>query len=364
VTSDTTPPTVGVAAPASGASVFGVVSISASASDNVGVAGVQFLLDGAAIGAEDTAAPFSLSWNTGSVVNGPHAITAVARDPAGNTTTSAPVSVTVSNSGPSGLVAAYGFNEGAGTTAGDASGLGNTGTLSGATWSAAGKFGGALSFNGTNAILNVLDSNSLDLTTGMTIEAWVRPTSQSGYRTVVMKDVPGELAYTLYSSGGGTAPSAWVRTGGTSKDSTGSSALALNAWSHLAATYNGASLVLYVNGAVVANKAVSGSIQTSANPFHIGGNAVWGEYFAGLIDEVRVYSRALTAAEIQTDMNAAVGSAAVTLAATGPILAVPTTSIAGDSVAEPATALVSTRKRGSVRALYLGTVPSSGALPS
>src|SRR5262249_23633961 len=69
-----------------------------------------------------------------------------------------------------GLVAAYSFDEGAGTTASDRSGNGNTGTLANATWSTAGEHGGALSFNGTNADLTVPSSSSLQLTTGMTLE--------------------------------------------------------------------------------------------------------------------------------------------------------------------------------------------------
>src|SRR5262245_23953727 len=73
---------------------------------------------------------------------------------------------------PSGLVAAYGFEEGSGGFVTDASGNGNTGTISEATW-AAGKFGSALQFNGTSAIVTVNDSVSLDLTTGATLEAWV-----------------------------------------------------------------------------------------------------------------------------------------------------------------------------------------------
>jgi hypothetical protein len=94
---DTTAPTVSVSAPAAGAAVTGTVSVSASASDNVGVVGVQFLLDGANLGAEDTAAPYMVSWNTASTTNGSHTLTALARDAAGNQTTSAAVSVTVSN---------------------------------------------------------------------------------------------------------------------------------------------------------------------------------------------------------------------------------------------------------------------------
>jgi hypothetical protein len=94
---DTTPPTVNVSAPSAGATVTGTVNVSAGASDNVGVTGVQFLLDGANLGAEDTAAPYTVSWNTTSVTNGAHTLTARARDAAGNQTTSTAVSVTVSN---------------------------------------------------------------------------------------------------------------------------------------------------------------------------------------------------------------------------------------------------------------------------
>src|SRR5207247_2267053 len=72
----------------------------AEAFDNVGVVGVQFKLDSANLGVEDTSAPFSLSWNTTLASNGPHSLTAVARDAAGHTTTSAAVSVTVDNAVP------------------------------------------------------------------------------------------------------------------------------------------------------------------------------------------------------------------------------------------------------------------------
>ncbi|HYC70071.1 MAG TPA: glycoside hydrolase family 9 protein [Opitutaceae bacterium] len=92
---DTTAPTVSVTAPATASGTS--VAVSATASDNVGVAGVQFLLGGNALGAEDTAAPFSTTWNSTTATNGSHVLTAVARDAAGNRTTSAAVTVNVSN---------------------------------------------------------------------------------------------------------------------------------------------------------------------------------------------------------------------------------------------------------------------------
>jgi len=96
---DTTAPTVSLSSPANNATVSGSsVIISANASDNVGVAGVQFKLDGANLGVEDASAPFSLTWDTAAVANGSHTLAAVARDAAGNQTTSASISVSVSNS--------------------------------------------------------------------------------------------------------------------------------------------------------------------------------------------------------------------------------------------------------------------------
>jgi acyl carrier protein len=97
VFNDTTAPAVSITSPAGGATVAGAVTVTATASDNVGVAGVQFFLDGAALGAEDTAAPYAASWNTVATANGSHALTARARDAAGNVKNAAAVTVTVRN---------------------------------------------------------------------------------------------------------------------------------------------------------------------------------------------------------------------------------------------------------------------------
>jgi chitodextrinase len=94
---DTTPPAVGISSPAAGATVAGTISVSASASDNVGVAGVRFKLDGIDLGAEDLGAPYATSLNTTTLANGTHTLSAVARDAAGNVASSAPVTITVSN---------------------------------------------------------------------------------------------------------------------------------------------------------------------------------------------------------------------------------------------------------------------------
>src|SRR5258708_2165721 len=100
---DTTPPTVAIVSPPSGATLCGTVPVIASASDDVGVVGIRFKYDGIDIGAEKTTAPYAVAAYTTGVANGSYTLTAVARDAAGNVTTSAPVTVTVANpTSPSG----------------------------------------------------------------------------------------------------------------------------------------------------------------------------------------------------------------------------------------------------------------------
>ncbi len=97
VTVDNFPPSVSITAPGSGAMVSGTVTISASATDNVGVFGVQFKVDGMYFGPEVTTVPYAINWNTASVPSGVHTLTAVAQDLAGNTSTSSAVIVHVRN---------------------------------------------------------------------------------------------------------------------------------------------------------------------------------------------------------------------------------------------------------------------------
>jgi hypothetical protein len=303
ITTDTQAPIVSLTAPANGATVSGTVSLGANASDDVAVAGVTFLVNGVVVGTEDTSAPYSFDWNSASVANGTYGITARARDGAGNTTTSVAVSITVNNVAASGLIAAYGFNEGSGAAANDSTSVNNTGTLNGATWTTLGRYGSALSFNGSSNTVTIADANELDLTNGMTLEAWVRPNSLSNWSTVLLKEAGSTMAYGLYAANGGNQPpSGYVQIGG-DQAAAGNSILALNIWSHLALTYSGSVLNIYVNGTLAGTRSVSGSMLTSTGALKIGGNSIWGEYFSGLIDEVRVYNRALSTTEVQTDMN-------------------------------------------------------------
>jgi concanavalin A-like lectin/glucanase superfamily protein len=112
-----------------------------------------------------------------------------------------PISFAVA-SGTSSLVAAFGFNEVSGTAVQDASGRGNGGTMTNVTRTTAGRYGGALVFNGTNAWVTVADSASLDLTNGMTLEAWVRPTAamSKSWRSILLKERVNGLSYSLYAN--------------------------------------------------------------------------------------------------------------------------------------------------------------------
>ncbi|NOT57871.1 MAG: DUF1929 domain-containing protein, partial [Deltaproteobacteria bacterium] len=205
----------------------------------------------------------------------------------------------------SGLIAAYSFNAGTGTVTADASGNGHVGTITGATWTTAGRFGNALSFNGTSSMVTVNDTNLLDLTTRLTLEAWVYPTiAPTNWRTIIAKERTGGTTYFLHAgSSSSNRPAQGVYVGGVEQSLFGGSQLIVNTWVHVAATYDGVTQRLYVNGTQVASRAQTGAIATSANPLRIGGNRVWGEFFQGRIDEVRIYNRALNPAEIQTTMN-------------------------------------------------------------
>ncbi|PYR58216.1 MAG: hypothetical protein DMF85_11390 [Acidobacteria bacterium] len=417
---DTTAPAVSITAPAAGAVVSGSVTITASASDNVGVAGVRFKVDATDIGSEVTTAPYSIGWNTTGVVNGSHNLTAVARDAAGNTKTSTAVSVTVNNvpdttppsapsnvaatavsfsqinltwtaasdnvgvtgyrvlrcqgagcaptaqvaapagtsysdtnltpgtsysykvsavdaatnvSAPSaaatavtqalppstfGLIAGYSFSEGSSTIAADISANSNTATLSGASWTASGKFGSALAFNGTSSFVESPDIAALTPQTAATFQAWVFLTSTPAETASVFNKwtQTADDEYMFGVSPNRTVYLAWQTTGGATwgtgsyNEATGTGQIPLNTFTHIAVVRDGGSLSFYINGnldAVVSNVMDGNPFRGGLGTLRIGGQGrgARNRFFAGTIDEACIYDRALTQTEIQAYMNAA-----------------------------------------------------------
>jgi len=230
----------------------------------------------------------------------------------GTSTTTPPTSAPVSG----GLVAAFGFEEQRGTTVYDASGNGNHGTVSGARRLTSTPFGRALRFDGVDDWVTINDNPSLSLATGMTLQAWVYPTAaMKGWATALVKELSGQPVYSLYANGDGQRPASIVTTGGAERILSSGGTLPTNAWTHLASTYDGANQMLYVNGVLVGSRPQAGSISISGGKLRIAGNSVWGEYFAGYIDEVRVYNRALSQAEIAADANRPVVALQLSIAA-------------------------------------------------
>ena len=222
-----------------------------------------------------------------------------------------------------GLVAAYGFNEGSGAVSNDVSSFHNTAQLGSGVTRVAGKFGGGLLFNGSGMV-TIADAPSLRLTTSMTLEAWVDPSVvDANWRDVIYK---GNDNYYLMATSGTSGGSSAVPSGGASFGNTSAtveayapSKLPTSTWTHLAVTYDGSTIRLYVNGSQVATRAKSGSFTTSSNPLHIGGNEFYPQFYRGVIDEVRLYNRPLSAKEIQSDMNTPIGGGSSTVPPTNPV---------------------------------------------
>jgi chitodextrinase len=310
VGSDTSAPTAPTGLAVSSSSDSSITISWSASSDNVGVTGYGRYRNG---GLVSSGAGTSFTF-TGLSCATSYSFGVDAYDAADNRSpaTSITASTGACPPAPGGLVASYGFDEGTGANAIDSSGNSNTGALSnGAAWTA-GKFGTGISLDGVDDRVNVGDSASLDLSSAMTIEAWLRPSVLgSGWRTVVLKERTSGHVYALYANTSGSVPSGEaVLSSGAAADATSTTQLPLNTWTHLAVTYDGTTLRLWVNGTQVDSTPAAGGVQTSTGALRIGSNSIWGEPFQGQVDEVRIYGRALTSTEIRTDMTTSITGSA------------------------------------------------------
>lgn len=194
-----------------------------------------------------------------------------------------------------GLVARWPFDESTGTVAHDVEGA-NDGTFSGATWTE-GHDGGAISLSGAHH-LEVQSDASLSLTS-MTLAAWVRPSDRSSAHYIIEHASGTADAYALYITTGGNLCYRWASTATTGCTAT-TATVALNQWSHVAATFDKASSFarIYLNGALVYVAKVLTTPSPSGGPLTLGSQNDGGLGFSGRLDEVVLYDRALSAAEV------------------------------------------------------------------
>jgi hypothetical protein len=192
---------------------------------------------------------------------------------------------------------------GSGTTWTDLSGNGNTGTLTnGPTYDSTN--GGYIVFDGTNDYVNIVDAAILDLTASITSEAWVFAVKSTGIQNVISKSSSIQNNGYIYprTDNGWNNCSFYLNIGTWTTLSTAWPSR--NAWHHTAATYDGNAMSIYINGNLVASKSQTGAISTNTNALSIGDQPGYSEYFGGNLSNLRLYNRALTAAEVKQNFNA------------------------------------------------------------
>ena len=198
------------------------------------------------------------------------------------------------------LAAYWKFDDGFGTTAFDSSGNGNEGIFNGDPQWVAGKYGGALEFDGDD-YLNCGNGPSLQIRDEITIMFWFKVEAfQNIWEAFMAK---GDNSYRA-SRGGGTGNATHMGTSGASTSSfNGTVIVTDNQWHHYTGWFDGTNARIYIDGVLDTEVTATGQINESNYDFYIGENAQQtGRYLHGLLDEVRIYSRALTDVEINAAM--------------------------------------------------------------
>jgi len=290
------PPTVSLTSPTNGATFTApaALMLNATATDSDGtIARVEFY-NGTTLLGSDTSAPFSYSWTN--VAAGTYTIKAVAYDSANASASSATATITVQNASTD---RAYGLDEGTGSSVNDSSGIGPAGTVSGATWTS-GRYGQGLSFAGSGEV----NFGDVDLSGAMTVMGWMQTrtlySNTCGSFIMKVHDYGFEICNGRLYAGVG-ANNVW-----SARPSIVLSASDLNVWRHVAFAYDGAMVSLFVDGALIGT--ASAVHTTTDNPLILGHWLPSGENWDGLIDEVRLYNRALSQTEIQSAMNTQIGT--------------------------------------------------------
>ncbi|MHC4330539.1 MAG: LamG domain-containing protein, partial [Planctomycetota bacterium] len=194
------------------------------------------------------------------------------------------------------LVAHWRFDETSGTTAFDASGNGHDGTIMGDPQWVPGKLGGALEFDGAGDYVDCGASPDYEIAVNITIACWIKvDVFDKNWQAII---TTSDSSWRVHRSSS-TNNIAWGSSGLSPTDLTGTTDVSTGEWFHVAAVYNGAQKLLYINGNLDASSDSTGNISVSSMPVYIGENSgATGRFWDGLIDDVRIYKRALAETEL------------------------------------------------------------------
>ena len=202
------------------------------------------------------------------------------------------------------VVGEWDFDEGSGTIAKDSSGNNNNGTIYGATWKCASTdknntpSGNGCSLYFNNDYVQVSNSSSLN-PKKITMEAWVYPLAYRYYADIISKRYPAQYILRFYSTTGRIQGNIYANGWRACTTPAGKEA-PLKKWTHLIQTYDGKTGKVYIDGKLSCTYSYTGTINSGTAPLRIGLYSPGSEYFYGYIDDVRIYSEALTSAQIQT----------------------------------------------------------------
>ncbi len=205
-----------------------------------------------------------------------------------------------------GLVGYWSFNEGTSTTVGDSSGKGNMGTLtnfalSGATsnWTPSGKKGSALDFDGVDDYVELGSNNALNPTEAISISLWAyQESGMNSYGNIISTNNDGVGSYQIQHTAGNNAIECKLRNSVNTVVLTSTAVIKIEKWQHIVCIYNGTNAYIFVDGVQVASTSRTGSL-VGFSSLKIGSpTQALTRYYKGKIDDVRIYSRALSNSEV------------------------------------------------------------------
>ena len=192
------------------------------------------------------------------------------------------------------LIGWWTFDEVSGNTAYDSSGNNNTGTIAGSPAREDGVSGNAAVFFGTNEYMGTDDESAFDISGNITLSAWVKVSQFDNASMYIISKSGSYYIYKGFNSGALT-----FSCEGTGRSVVGTVNIVDGKWHHVVGVYDGTKKYIYVDGKLDKSMNSSGVITTNNNPLRVGNDAVWPDNeYNGSIDDVRIYNRALSAAEI------------------------------------------------------------------